>query len=123
MLKSSPNDYDALRQGRMAKITGGCFRIKLSLGLGQKVKLNSCPWPGWARKSIGGTCVVGFVLVRGLRGGLASEASQGCSGVNKHVYFGLCLFLKGVCEVPELSHTSYKVRPLMARCLCLTFVL
>ena len=29
-----------------------------------------------------------------------------CSGVNKHVYFGLCLFLRRVREVSEPSHTS-----------------
>ncbi len=29
-----------------------------------------------------------------------------CSGLNKHVNFGVCLFLTGVREVPEPSHTS-----------------
>ncbi len=28
------------------------------------------------------------------------------SGLNKHVNFGVCLFLTGVLEVPEPSHTS-----------------
>ncbi len=29
-----------------------------------------------------------------------------CSGLNKHVNFGVCLFLTGVREVPEPSGTS-----------------
>ena len=34
--------------------------------------------------------MVGFV-----HGSCSSEASRGCSGVEKHVYLGLCLFLTG----------------------------
>ena len=45
-------------------------------------------------------------MVRFVHSSCSSEASRGCSGVNKHVYFGLCLFLRGVREVPESSHTS-----------------
>ena len=47
-------------------------------------------------KSIGGTCVVGLCTVC---------PHPRCSGVNKHVHFGVCLFLTGVCEVTEPSDT------------------
>ena len=49
----------------------------------------------------GRTCVVGFG-----RGSCSSEASRRCSGLNKHVNFGFCLFLTGVRVVPEPRDTS-----------------
>ncbi len=45
--------------------------------------------------------MVGFV-----HGSCSSEASRRCSGLNKHVYFGFCLFLTGVRVVPEPTDTS-----------------
>ena len=49
-------------------------------------------------RTIGGTCVVGF--------GHIVRPRPRCSGLNKHVNFGVCLFLTGVREVPESSDTS-----------------
>ncbi len=54
----------------------------------------------WASEN-GRTCVVGFV-----HSSCSSEASRRCSGLNKHVNFGVCLFLTGVRVVPEPSDTS-----------------
>ncbi len=39
-------------------------------------------------------------------GSASPEASRRCSGLNKHVNFGFCLFLTGVRVVPEPSDTS-----------------
>ncbi len=50
---------------------------------------------------IGGTCVVGFG-----HGSCSSEASRGCSGVNKQMDLVFYLFLTGIREVTEPSDTS-----------------
>ncbi len=49
----------------------------------------------------GRTCVAGFV-----HGSCSSEASRRCSGFIIQVNFVIYLFLAGVREVPEASHTS-----------------
>ncbi len=50
--------------------------------------------------SIGGTCVIGF---------MHGSSSPEVSGLNKHVNFGVYLFLTGVREVIEPSDTSTAV--------------